>query len=172
MERWKKGPEFLWQPTEDWPAQPLDLTESLDENEEGVKREKVVVGGTSVMDEFWSDLLKRFSTWERLRRVVAWLVRVFRGRRSKEQRDAKERSWGVTNEIEQLTVSELEEAERKIVRQVQKESFPGNLGKVKKGRLARVKPFCEVTFMRKIELGELGSRFQTPIHPPKRQPCI
>ena len=148
LERWKKGPEFLWQPTENWPAQPLDLTESLNENEEGVKREKVVVGGTSVKDEFWSDLLKRFSTWERLRRVVAWLVRVFRGRRPKKQRDAKERSWGITNEIEQLTVSELEEAERKIVRQVQEESFPGNLEKVKKGRLAKLKPFREDGLLR------------------------
>ena len=79
-ERWKRGPEFLWKSTDEWPAQPTDLTDSLDENAEGVKRKKIVIGGTIVQDEFWNALFQRFSTWERLRRVVAWLIRVFRKR--------------------------------------------------------------------------------------------
>ena len=143
LERWKHGPEFLWQSTENWPAQPIDLDDSLDENEEGVKKQKIVVGGTSVKDEFWSDLFMQFSSWERLRRVVAWLVRIVRRRRFK-----KERLGCATKEIQQLTVSELEEAERMIVRQVQEESFPADLEKTKKGSLAKLKPFREDGLLR------------------------
>ena len=148
LERWKHGPEFLWQSPENWPAQPIDLDDSLDENEEGVKKQKIVVGGTSVKDEFWSDLFMLFSSWERLRRVVAWLVRIVRRRRFKEQRDTKERLGCATKEIQPLTVSELEEAERMIVRQVQKESFPADLEKTKKGSLAKLKPFREDGLLR------------------------
>ena len=148
LERWKHGPEFLWQSTENWPAQPIELDDSLDENEEGVKKQKIVVGGTSVKDEFWSDLFMRFSSWEKLRRVVAWLVRIVRRRRFKEQHGTKERLGCATKEIQQLTVSELEEAERMIVRQVQEESFPADLEKTKKGSLAKLKPFREDGLLR------------------------
>ena len=77
LERWKREPESLWKSTDEWPAQPTDLTDSLDENVEGVQRKKIVIGGTIVQDEFWNVLFQWFSTWERLRRVVAWLIRVF-----------------------------------------------------------------------------------------------
>ena len=40
LEQWKRGPEFLWKSTDEWPAQPTDLTYSLDEDTEGVKRKK------------------------------------------------------------------------------------------------------------------------------------
>jgi hypothetical protein len=62
LERWKRGPEFLWKSTEEWPTQPRDLAEGLDENDEGVKKEKVIVCGAGVEEEFWSQSLRRFSS--------------------------------------------------------------------------------------------------------------
>ena len=75
LERLNRGPKFVWQLTEDWSAQALDLNDGLDENKAGVKAEKIVVGGTSVKDEVWDDLLKWFSTWEKLRKV-RWCARI------------------------------------------------------------------------------------------------
>jgi hypothetical protein len=148
LEHWKRGPEFLWKSTEEWPAQPRDLAEGLDENDEGVKKEKVVVCGASVEEEFWSQLLRRFSSWEKLRRVVAWLIRVFRRRRPEQSRDSEEQPRSDAKKIRPLTVAELEEAERKIIRRVQEESFPEDLERMKKGSLARLKPFREDGLLR------------------------
>ena len=122
LERWKRGPEFLWKSSEEWPTQPRDLAEGLDENDEGVKKDKVIVCGASMEEEFWSQLLRRFSSWEKLRRVVAWLIRVFR--RPEQSRDSEEQPQSDAKKIRPLTVAELEEAERKIIRRVQEESFP------------------------------------------------
>ena len=52
LECWRRGPEFLWQPMDQWPDQPEDLKDNLPENAEGVKREKVLVSATAVQDEF------------------------------------------------------------------------------------------------------------------------
>ena len=71
------------------PDQPEDLKDNLPENAEGVKKEKVLVSATAVPDEFWSLLYSRFSTWERLRRVVAWLMRVRRKRGVRGSRETR-----------------------------------------------------------------------------------
>jgi uncharacterized protein YdiU (UPF0061 family) len=120
-----------------------NLSDKLEKvmEEEKVKEEKVIVGTASVEEEFWSQLLRRFSSWEKLRRVVAWLIRVFRRRRPEQSQDSEEQPRRDAKKIRPLTVAELEEAERKIIRRVQEESFPEDLERMKKGSLARLKPF-------------------------------
>lgn len=61
--------------TDEWLPQPTDLTDNLDDSDEGVKRERVTVGAAIVRKDFWNALFRRYSTWNRLRRVVAWLIR-------------------------------------------------------------------------------------------------
>jgi len=78
LERWQRGPEFLWQNVEEWPKRPPDVSEDLLESDEGVKREKVTVGAATVHTHFWDTLFQKYSTWNRLRRVVAWLIRALR----------------------------------------------------------------------------------------------
>jgi len=51
------------------------LIEDLLESDEGEKREKVTVGAATVHTDFWDTLFQRYSTWNRVRRVVAWLIR-------------------------------------------------------------------------------------------------
>ena len=127
-----------------------NLSDKLEKvmEEEKVKKEKVIVGTASVEEEFWSQLLRRFSYWEKLRRVVAWLIRVFRRRRPEQSQDSEEQPRSDAKKIQPLTVAELEEAERKIIRRVQEESFPEDLESMKKGSLARLKPFHEDGLLR------------------------
>ena len=135
LERWKNGPEFLWKAKEEWPQQPKDiqLDEYLDD---------VVVGSTAIQETFWSTLFHKYSSWSRLRRIVAWLIRVvLKMREGLNPRDTTVRKSGNTRKFtESLTVSDVLEAERKIVKAVQEQSFAEDVS-LKKGKLARLSPF-------------------------------
>ena len=172
LECWRRGPEFLWQPMDQWPDQPEDLKDNLPENAEGVKREKVLVSATAVQDEFWSSLYSRFSTWERLRRVVAWLMRVRRKRGARGSREMMNRGAhdDTGGQCKFLSVAELREAERKIVQQVQREAFPNVVAMGKKGSLAQLKPFEENGILRvggRLSQSNLSDDAKHPIIMPK-----
>ena len=75
LEIWKRGLNFLWKDSDEWPQQPIELNIQLSEQDEGVKREKITVSASAIEENFWNVLFGRYSTWEKLRRLVAWLVR-------------------------------------------------------------------------------------------------
>ena len=68
LEVWKHGPDFLWTDSKEWPQQPVDLHEE-------VKKEKITINACTEKEDFWGTLFKRYSMWEKLRRVVAWVIR-------------------------------------------------------------------------------------------------
>ena len=106
----------------------------------------------------------------KLRRVVAWLIRVFRRRRPEQSRDSEKQPRSDAKKIRPLTVAELEEAERKIIRRVQEESFPEDLERMKKGSLARLKPFREDGLLRlggRLNLSSLDHDSKHPFILPK-----
>ena len=78
LEKWKNGADFLWKDINEWPPQPAEVSEELLDSDEGVKREKVTVGAAVVQEGFWNSLFQRYSNWDRLRSIVAWLIRAFR----------------------------------------------------------------------------------------------
>ena len=71
LEVWKHGPDFLWKDSKEWPQQPADLHQELPDQDEGVKKEKITINACTEKEDFWGTLFKRYSTWEKLRRVVA-----------------------------------------------------------------------------------------------------
>ena len=75
LEVWKHGPDFLWRDSKEWPLQPADLHQELSDQDEGVKKEKITINACTEKEDFWGALFKRYSTWEKLRRVVAWVIR-------------------------------------------------------------------------------------------------
>ena len=75
LDRWSRGPEFLWKDVAEWPTQPPEVLDDLLDNDEGVKK-TTSVGATTVRADFWDRLFYTYTTWKRLRRVVAWLLRV------------------------------------------------------------------------------------------------
>ena len=74
LEIWKHGPDFLWKYLDDWLQQPIDLHQAFSDSDEGVKKEKITVNACVEKEDFWGNLFGRYSTWEMLRRVVAWFI--------------------------------------------------------------------------------------------------
>ena len=119
-EIWKRGPSVSWKDPDEWPQQPIELNIQLSEQDEGVKREKITVSASAIEENFWNVLFGRYSTWEKLRRLVAWLVRALH---AFQQLQATSR--GLDNSPAMLkrktprpSILELEEAEKIIVRNV------------------------------------------------------
>ena len=73
--RWCQGPEFSWKDVAEWPTQPPEVLDDLLDSDDDVKK-KTSVGTTTVQADFLDRLFYRYSTWEQIRRVVAWLIRV------------------------------------------------------------------------------------------------
>ena len=140
LERWRRGPEFLWREVEDWPPQPPEELGDLLDTDEEVKKEKATVGASTVHADFWSILFQRYSSWDRLRRIVGWLCRAFNRPMQSQCQNDKDRS--VKYSPKTLSIHDVDKAEKKIVKFVQEQSFADEKSEtVIKGRLARLKPF-------------------------------
>ena len=105
-----------------------------------MKKEKVTVGVSTIHADFWSTLFQRFLFWDRLRRVVGWLSRVFN--RPMQSLSQKDHNRSLKYSPKPLSIQDVDKAEKKIVKFVQKQSFADKKSEtVTKGRLARLKPF-------------------------------
>ncbi|XP_077997089.1 uncharacterized protein LOC144450360 [Glandiceps talaboti] len=119
-ETWFAGPEFLWKPKCDWPSQPADLPE-IPGNDKELRRKAQVcttLHTSSSRDDVLDMLLHRYSSWYKLQKSIAWLLR-FKVYMSS--------CFGKNNIAVQkgpLTVHELSKTTEEIVRIVQKCIFP------------------------------------------------
>lgn len=124
-QRWICGPTFLLEGEDQWPVCP-EIGICSGEDPE-VKRETVshcaATSSTNSQPPL-HDLFNKVSSWNKLKRIVAWLCRYKQNLRAK--------SRGEATELGLLSVKELEEAECLIVKEVQKESFKGETVPVKR----------------------------------------
>ena len=152
LEVWKHGPDFLWKDSKEWPQQPADLHQELSDQDEGVKKERITVNACAEKEDFWGTLFERFSMWEKLRRVVAWVIR---GACKLLQLRKKSAAATVSpmkpeEKVSHLLLSDVEEAERSIVKHVQIQTFPEELSSPNpsKGPLTKLKPFVNQGVLR------------------------
>ena len=70
------GPEFLWRSVEHWPKQ--ELAYHLSENDPEVRTKKVDVNVVKIrgVNEVLEDLEKRISDWQRLKKILATVLKV------------------------------------------------------------------------------------------------
>ena len=89
-------------------------------------------------------MFQRYSTWNRLRRIVAWLIRASRIPVCSQHKDATDDNSreGSKCTTKCLSVLDLDKAGEKIVEIAQRQSLY-NEELTLKGRLTRVKPFKE-----------------------------
>ena len=139
QQRWLRGPEFLWQPEKDWPAQPSSLGEVSNEDPE-IKRQ-VNACLSTITDpspaSTVTKLFQHFSDWYRLKKAVAVFLRVKtilqkrRLKRINEQHGPSDTANDKASKLNigrsSLTVQELEEAEQSIIRFSQSQSFDNEL---------------------------------------------
>lgn len=145
LEMWKHGPDILWKDSKEWPQQPADLHQELSDQDEGVKKGRITVSACVEKEDFWRPLFERYSTWEKLRRVVAWVVRAAHTLLQFRSKSAASTGSPVKWEekIPLLSLSDVEEAERRIVKNVQNQAVPEEFSSLNaiKGPLEKLKPF-------------------------------
>ena len=121
-ERWVKGPEFLWKAQDSWPQQPECFGKLADNDCEVKHGSQVYATQTKDMskENIVDQLFKYYSSWYKLKRAVAWLLRIKQLLHSRVQLT---RSKTFLNASDPLTVTEIKQAEIAIVIYIQKDSF-------------------------------------------------
>jgi hypothetical protein len=112
--RWWAGPEFLYKDIDQWPE--LKITEVPEDDQEVLK--KRVCTSTSICDSALAQLLKRLSSWSKLQRCVSWLIWFVQ---------LIQHQSTTPSSSTRVTLHEMQNAARLIVKFVQKEYFPDEL---------------------------------------------
>ena len=123
LERWLRGPEFLGQPEDAWPKRPADMNAKIDTDPE-VKGP--VICATYVSDPNpLKEIIERYSAWDRLRRIVAWILRYKTNllRNVKRRREGETIAYESIGQVTPIEVDEIKNAETEILKRVQSESF-------------------------------------------------
>ena len=107
--RWMNGLEFLGKEENHWPQ--MITVPQMKDNDPEVRKETCAYT-TATTDDVLGSLIENYSTWWKLLRAIAWLIRFKNFLRNK------------STSNEHLSVSEIQEAERVIVQHIQKTSFP------------------------------------------------
>ena len=130
-QRWLNGPEFLVQSKETWPRRPIG-SETISADDPEVKREKISLATRLNEDNsFLLQLSLKFSSWTKLKKIVAWLLRYqTKLQEAVIKQKTEERMESVPTEVSPITTDEVNQAEIEIVRCVQRDSFPNEIAKL------------------------------------------
>ena len=124
---WWNGPEFLWNPCNDWDS--VNDNPSIPPDDPEVK--KVSPRATQIQDPKLPSVLERltyFSSWYRAKKAIAVCLRLqqkFRktaGQSQVKERNAKERNKGITG-YNPVDVKALQRAELQIIKMALSEAF-------------------------------------------------
>ena len=125
LQRWIHGPEFLIQPSEEWPQRPADMSNTVPDDDPEVKKDSTVHMTKVSAPDLMQEIIERFSSWDRLKRTVAWVLRY---KSTLHRFSKKRRAQGTvvietTSKIISITVAELNNAEVEILKRVQSQCF-------------------------------------------------
>ena len=135
--RWLEGPASLWKDEEEWPKRP-EIRVVADDPELKQRECKTFAVTTvteadaeetdSLSDDVVHSLALHYSSWHRLRKAVAWLLRL------KALLLHRVRHSSLLNTVSStLTVDELSDAEGVIIRAAQQQAFPEEISALKSG---------------------------------------
>ena len=131
LQRWIAGPEFLTKPREVWPQRPPELCSSVPETDPEIKKGPAVysTNASVAKHQFAIELIERFSCWNRLKRVFAWLLRYKNNLRqcSELRKQGRIADPQQTGPISPLSLVELVDAEKLILKYVQDDCFSDEL---------------------------------------------
>ncbi|XP_041455129.1 uncharacterized protein LOC121407938 [Lytechinus variegatus] len=125
--RWLNGPEFLQLPQEFWPTFPNEK-QGIDDDDPEVKRTKGMHNFASSCDheDCIDKLITHFSDWTRLRRAIAWWLRLKKVLQEKVKKTTPIQDRGKT-----LSAKEIEGAEKVIFQYVQSHAFSEELSVIR-----------------------------------------
>ena len=167
MEQWFKGPQWLadWEPNDTSVEEELNITgdDQCTIDSETLKP-KVIVAAALIADNVMDGLIENNSSFDKLCRIVAWMIRF--GQRTRKTSSI------ATNWI---TLSEKQEAVRRIVRHVQSVNFPEELKRLanqqpvgKSSKLRSLVPFLDEAGVMRV----LGRLSKSPYNYDMKHPMI
>lgn len=126
-QRWTAGPEFLYEAPDAWPQQP-EIGQLKDDDVE-VRRETSVVAATVKREHPLIAVFTKYSSWVRLKRIVAWLLRYKQQLRAsvKKRKEGQSAVFPTNSEVKPIEVSELDQAELEIHKCVQAQAFKSEI---------------------------------------------
>lgn len=135
---WLQGPDFLTKPMENWPEN-LDHPGYLTMEDPEVRNAMVCATAAEDQRDAVLELMQYFSSWIRLKRAVAWLIKVksilLRLSRKRKELNTSKTPPEVEKEMRtfkssvlcanshRLTMEDLTEAEQEIIRYCQRKTF-------------------------------------------------
>ena len=128
---WLNGPEFLYEEEDTWPNMPKEVKEMTDERLEWQKGAQINEILANKQNRTMNDFLEYYSSWYRLQKGVAWLMRFLLFLNQQIYGEKKFTSGP-------LTVTEIRVATKWIVRHLQQQHFP-DVMKALKDNLASLK---------------------------------
>ena len=131
--RWFSGPEFLYKKEEDWPQRKqIKVEERSEDYLAEIAKSKMAFAAE--ISQTWLDPLK-FSSWTRLIRVTAWVLRFVAKLLAKVKKSAKPENpeYETCGEVI-LNPAELDKAGKLWVKQAQMERFAKEIKELKGGR--------------------------------------
>ena len=72
---WIHGPEFLIQPTDEWPQPPADMSAYVPDDDLEVKAETTKYSTRTSTRDPVAEIMEKFSSWSHLKKVEAWILR-------------------------------------------------------------------------------------------------
>ena len=137
LHRWIHGPEFLIQPTDEWPQRPADMIALIPDDDPEVKAEIATYSTRTSTRDPIAEITEKFSSWSHLKKVVAWILRyktnlynLVKNERREEPPKSKSRSKSST--ISPISVTELKNAESAILQYIQNKSFKQEYDQLKR----------------------------------------
>ena len=186
LERWINGPSFLTQPDEKWPKQPEDLC-SLPEDQSELKKTIVYTAKTTINPTNFelNDVFIRFSSWIRLKRTIAWILRYKTNlRKSIQNHKSNNERLQSTSEIDPISTDEMIKAEHEIVKYIQMKSFkeefdslrlskqqPSKKGTTRSNSLKKLDPVLDDGLLRvggRLQRAQLDYDAKHPVILPKK----
>jgi len=91
-DRWLKGPQFLWLTEDSWPDSKI---ENVPYDQLEVKKEKTTLATNVIMSSTRAlqELLKRYSSWRRLLKTIAWLGKFVEWLKNNKRITRNRRNW-------------------------------------------------------------------------------
>ena len=131
---WICGPNFLWEQESRWPAQPTTVREIPDDDPESKRETRTFSAVSDAGANSMNKLLEKFSSWSRLKKIVAWILRYRDRLRASCERCKRGASLAlkstVGGESESINVDEINRAEKEVLKFVQRQSFEEEMSRL------------------------------------------
>ena len=128
---WINGPDFLRLPVSQWPSQPEHLKEIINDVEEKLPQKSfaVTVDSTNAIDS----LLSKYSSWTKLLKITAWILRYISILKSKISKIDSKANTLIQGSF--VTVDETKKAELAIIRYLQYKEYGSEIQNLNAGKV-------------------------------------